>query len=224
VGGEALSASRVPSLAHRFLLHLVDCGYWFVGLWVPSILRFRLYGTCVKWYYDHTANSYDRRASFGDYNRGLDAALAALCREGQSPARVLDAACGTGVSTLKLAAAFPRAKIVGLDLSPAMLSVAAMKAEKTKLSNVEFVRGNVGRLPFGASEFDLVVLQNAPVSLSELARVTRKAGALIVAFSLGGGIPHWLTALFVCKMRRAASLSDCGCEVDSFWAVLHPRP
>jgi malonyl-CoA O-methyltransferase len=40
----------------------------------------------------------------------------------QSPQRILDAGCGTGRDTAKLAAHYPQASIINLDSSPAMLA------------------------------------------------------------------------------------------------------
>ena len=39
-----------------------------------------------------------------------------------SPKTILDIGCSTGLSTLKLANSFPESEIIGLDLSPHMLS------------------------------------------------------------------------------------------------------
>lgn len=41
---------------------------------------------------------------------------------GFEPKKILDIGCSTGLSTLKLHDSFPKAEIVGLDLSPHMLS------------------------------------------------------------------------------------------------------
>lgn len=41
---------------------------------------------------------------------------------GFEPKKVLDVGCSTGLSTLKLHDSFPQAEILGLDLSPHMLS------------------------------------------------------------------------------------------------------
>lgn len=38
------------------------------------------------------------------------------------PKRILDIGCSTGLSTLKLHDSFPEAEVIGLDLSPHMLS------------------------------------------------------------------------------------------------------
>jgi len=39
-----------------------------------------------------------------------------------SPKRILDIGCSTGLSTIKLHSSFPKAEIIGIDLSPYMLS------------------------------------------------------------------------------------------------------
>lgn len=54
-------------------------------------------------------------------------------------ARVLDLCCGTGLSTLALARAYPDAELVALDASEGMLDVARGKAA---LSGVRFVLGD----------------------------------------------------------------------------------
>jgi len=218
---EHVALKAPPS--RRFFLHLVDCSYWVLGLWFPSVLRWRLYASCLRRYYNRSARTYDRRALFSGYGSGLDASIAMLARQGYSPLLVLDAACGTGFCTLKLASAFPHARVVGLDLAPAMLNVATTTAAESGLANVEFVQGNVGRLPFSKATFDLVVLQNAPVALSELIRATRPTGVVVVTFSLGGGIAPCLMRLFIYRMRRWASVSSIGREAASFWVILRPR-
>ncbi|MEO1353177.1 MAG: methyltransferase domain-containing protein [Cyanobacteria bacterium J06635_15] len=49
------------------------------------------------------------------------------------PRRILDLGCGTGTSTRMLKRAFPEAEVIGLDLSPHMLVVAADQAQKATL-------------------------------------------------------------------------------------------
>ncbi|WP_407075667.1 methyltransferase domain-containing protein [Natronococcus wangiae] len=50
--------------------------------------------------------------------------------------RNLDLACGTGIVTFDLASRYPNAEVVGLDVSPNMLSVAR---DRNKYDNVRFV-------------------------------------------------------------------------------------
>jgi len=71
------------------------------------------------------------------------------------PRRIIDLGCGTGSTTLMLKQAFPEAEVVGLDLSPCMLVVADMKAQKAGL-NIEWLHGNAESVAFPDGSFDLV--------------------------------------------------------------------
>ncbi len=53
--------------------------------------------------------------------------------------RILDLACGTGISTLAIAACHPLAHIVGVELREEYLSIARDKVCKRRLSNIELV-------------------------------------------------------------------------------------
>ncbi len=55
------------------------------------------------------------------------------------PTRILDLACGTGISTLDLAERYPNCRIVGVELREEYLSLARNKIQQLGLSNVEFV-------------------------------------------------------------------------------------
>lgn len=72
------------------------------------------------------------------------------------PRRILDLGCGTGTLTLLLQAAFPRATIVGLDLSPYMLAVAADKARQNA-PGITWHHGLAEETGWPADSFDLVV-------------------------------------------------------------------
>lgn len=71
------------------------------------------------------------------------------------PRRILDLGCGTGSTTLLLKQAFPNAEVVGLDLSPHMLVVAADKAQKAGL-DIQWIHGDGVHTPFPDGSFDLV--------------------------------------------------------------------
>src|SRR4028118_278563 len=71
------------------------------------------------------------------------------------PRRIIDLGCGTGSTTLMLKQAFPEAEVVGLDLSPYMLVVAEMKAQKAGL-NIQWLHGNAESVAFPDASFDLV--------------------------------------------------------------------
>ena len=74
--------------------------------------------------------------------------------------RVLDLACGTGLATFELGRrAGTGSMVVGLDLSPAMLSVARRKNTTNQSDcSIEFVRAVGESLPFRESFFSYVTV------------------------------------------------------------------
>ena len=71
------------------------------------------------------------------------------------PRRIIDLGCGTGSTTLMLKQAFPEAEVVGLDLSPYMLVVAEMKAQKAGLK-IQWLHSSAESVAFPDASFDLV--------------------------------------------------------------------
>ncbi len=99
-------------------------------------------------------------------------------------ARVLDVGCGTGEIVARLAARFPQASFVGVDLEESHLERARVRCAAFG-PRVRFQRGDALALSFPAAEFDLVVcrhmLQAVPDArgaVAEMVRVTRPGGRL----------------------------------------------
>jgi ubiquinone/menaquinone biosynthesis C-methylase UbiE len=97
---------------------------------------------------------------------------------------VLDAGCGTGEITARLSARFPGASFVGIDLEEPHLERARQRCTAFG-SRVRFGRGDVLKLEFRDSSFDLVVsrhvlqsLPDAPRALGEMFRVLRPGGRM----------------------------------------------
>ncbi len=93
---------------------------------------------------------------------------------------VLDLAAGTGTSSLPFAAA--GARTVACDFSPGMLAEGHRRHPE-----LTFVAGDALRLPFAAAAFDVVTVSfglrnvaDVGAALTELARVTRPGGRLVV--------------------------------------------
>jgi demethylmenaquinone methyltransferase/2-methoxy-6-polyprenyl-1,4-benzoquinol methylase len=92
----------------------------------------------------------------------------------------LDVACGTGDITFLLAARYPDGRIIGLDLSPAMLDRARARCTTAR---IEFRRSDMGRTGLDSGSVDIVTggyaLRNAGdlgEALAEIHRVLRPGG------------------------------------------------
>ena len=97
---------------------------------------------------------------------------------------MLDAGCGEGVVTERLARALPGVRVVGLDVADPAL---AAEWQRRQAPGLEFLPGSMYALPFEDRSFDLVcafeVLEHlgAPgEGLAELRRVARRALVLSV--------------------------------------------
>jgi len=69
---------------------------------------------------------------------------------------VLDLGCGTGLYTQPLAQRARPGRVIGIDLSAAMLRAAAQTAREQQLQNVVLIRGTALKLPFPPACFDVV--------------------------------------------------------------------
>jgi SAM-dependent methyltransferase len=100
--------------------------------------------------------------------------------------RWLDAACGPGLVARGLA---PRTGLVeGVDVTPAMVELAAREAAREGVENAVFTIGDATALPFADAAFDGAVtrfsLHHIPMPgrvVAELRRVVRPGGAVVVA-------------------------------------------
>jgi len=98
--------------------------------------------------------------------------------------RVLDVACGTGVFTREAATRIaPDGSIVGVDINEGMLAVAARNAPE-----LEWRRAAAETLPFADGSFDrvanlfgLMFFEDRSRAISEMLRVLRPGGRLVVA-------------------------------------------
>lgn len=98
--------------------------------------------------------------------------------------RILDAGCGTGEATRRLAEAFPGATILGVDVLDAHLDRAREKTARFG-PRVRFENRSIFELGLPAGAFDLVVcrhvlqaIPHAERAIGELVRVTRPGGTI----------------------------------------------
>ena len=145
-------------------------------------------------------------------------AIASIKRQ---PQRILDLGCGTGSLTLMLKQSFPQAEVIGLDLSPYMLTMAEYKAKQADLV-ITWQQGLAEATNFVPGEFDLIsiafLFHETPVQISqailqECQRLLQPGGQIII---LDGNQPrlrhtNWLIKLFrepYSQVYAAGSVDD----------------
>ncbi|MBW4467365.1 MAG: class I SAM-dependent methyltransferase [Pegethrix bostrychoides GSE-TBD4-15B] len=122
------------------------------------------------------------------------------------PRRVLDLGCGTGSTTLLLKKSFPQAEVIGLDLSPYMLLVAADKAAEAGL-DIQVKHGNAEQTGFPDASFDLVTAsllfhETPPLVacniLQEAFRLLKPGGEVLILDGNQATLRQsdWLTQIF----------------------------
>jgi ubiquinone/menaquinone biosynthesis C-methylase UbiE len=139
------------------------------------------HNSCVLDQFDRQAASYAALV-----NRSKDTTLPILLDavKPQPSDRMLDVGCGTGRFAITLAPLV--AKVVGIDLTGAMLQQAQQLQADAKLVNIEWRQGDVANLPFADGEFTLVacramlhhVMEPARV-IAEMHRVCAQGGRIV---------------------------------------------
>jgi ubiquinone/menaquinone biosynthesis C-methylase UbiE len=158
------------------------------------VARFPALWPLVRWptrkFFDRAARGWDKRIS--PIPGHLTALEAGLDRLNRPPERTLDVGTGTGVAALLLARRFPRAHVVGIDISEPMIRLARAKLDGELATRVEFAVADAAVLPFDASSFDLVAQVSVPVFFDEIARVLQPGGHAVIVNSIGQATPTYL--------------------------------
>ena len=158
---------------------------------------------------DQVAAAYGRWAPVYDivfgpvFRHGRRAAVVAAERIG---GRILEVGVGTGLS---LSSYSPASRVVGIDISEAMLDKARERVKAQGMDHVQSIAVmDAEQLTYPATSFDVVVAQyvvtaipNPERALNEFVRVTRPGGEIIVTTRIGaerglrGGIERLLMPL-----------------------------
>lgn len=149
--------------------------------------------------FDEVAETYDRT------NDILSLGQSKLWRKSvrnlinpQSGQRILDLAAGTGTSSMALLG--DGVQVVAADFSKGMLEVG-----KKRHPELEFAFADATKLPFKDKEFDAVTIsfgirnvENVDKALSEMFRVTKPGGVIVVCeFSHPKGLFGWLYKFYL---------------------------
>lgn len=146
-------------------------------------------GEQVELMFDHIAHSYDllnHALSLGIDKGWRRKAIDAL--KVHHPQRILDIATGTGDFAILSAKRIKPKQIIGADISEGMMAVGREKVQKKEMQNIiSFQREDCMHLSFPDESFDAVTsaygvrnFQNLDVGLSEIFRVLRKGGHLLI--------------------------------------------
>ncbi len=101
---------------------------------------------------------------------------------------ILDVGCGGGSTVKSFCENFENSKVVGLDHSNEMVALSSRVNRKhIAAGNVEIVLGDVSKLPFGASQFNLVssfdtinLWTDLETSVTEIWRVLAPGGLFVI--------------------------------------------
>ena len=104
----------------------------------------------------------------------------------QQGQRVVDVGCGAGLDRLIAARMVgPRGKVIGVDMTAAMLDKARQSATAACQTNIEFLEGYAEALPVGEAWADVVIsngvlnlMPDKVATLMEMARVLKPGGRL----------------------------------------------
>jgi ubiquinone/menaquinone biosynthesis C-methylase UbiE len=122
----------------------------------------------------------------------LDAFQEALARVEPQQRHILDLGTGTGIAAFALAARYPEAEIVGVDLAADMVEEARRKTPPDLAARMTFEVADASRLRFADDSFDLVTLNNMIPFFDEIARVLAPGGSVLAAFSWGADTPIYV--------------------------------
>jgi ubiquinone/menaquinone biosynthesis C-methylase UbiE len=144
----------------------------------------------VRRFFDRAAPGWDERTAAGSPER-LAPLAAGLLHVKPEPERALDVGTGTGAGALLLAREFPHARVRGVDLSEEMIRRAQARVGLDPEGRIAFRVADASALPWGEESFDLVTLLNMPPFFSEIARILRPGGHVVVAASYGPSTPFY---------------------------------
>ncbi|MET0923235.1 MAG: class I SAM-dependent methyltransferase [Xanthobacteraceae bacterium] len=158
---------------------------------------------------------------FGDTNEALLAPAgqamldAAQLRPGE---RVLDVGCGFGTSTLGAAERVaPSGRVVGVDISAAMLQPARQRIAAERVDNVELLHADAQAYAFETESFDVVIsrfgmmfFEDPEAAFANLARALRAGGRLVFVCPQDPLKSEWVAVAFGAAVAALGRAPDLG--------------
>jgi ubiquinone/menaquinone biosynthesis C-methylase UbiE len=167
--------------------------------------------------YDRMSPWYDKIASPGEKPFRERALQLLECRSGD---QVLDVGTGTGAALIRIAHdVYPGGSVVGLDVSPGMLSAAARKIYNANVeSHCYLVNADAFQLPFCTGKFDGIFMaftlelfdtpEISPV-LAECKRVLSPGGKIVIVSLSKGHTANLPVQLYEWFHHHFPSFFDC---------------
>ena len=144
--------------------------------------------------YDAIAHLYDERRRDHAPDTRLEAFIAERHAGRAAGVRVLDVGCGTGKQLAANRARFGSIRLVGVDRSAGMLSIA-----RARDASVTWIEGDAQALPFRSAAFDYATNQfsyphiaDKPRFAAEVFRVLRPGGRFVLTNIDPWAMEHWI--------------------------------
>lgn len=158
---------------------------------------------------------------FGDTNEALIAPFGQAMLDAAQPRpgeRVLDVGCGSGTSTLEAAERVaPSGRVVGVDISAAMLQPARQRIAAEGVDNVELLHADAQVYAFEAGSFDVVMsrfgmmfFEDPQAAFANFARALRAEGRLVFVCPQDPLKSEWVAVAFGAAVAALGRAPDLG--------------
>ncbi|MBY0423451.1 MAG: class I SAM-dependent methyltransferase [Parvularculaceae bacterium] len=163
----------------------------------------------------------------GRFNDGGGVAVAQWVKKnlpGFKPKRILDIGCGLGHNVLPIAAAYPKAEVVAVDVGAPMLRYGLARAKTMGVQNVTFMQGDVSALSqFKDGAFDWIqsTMFLHETSFGAMQKIFDETQRLLVP---GGVVLHVEQPQYTPEMplfEQAMRDWDAFYNNEPFWTKMH---
>ena len=170
----------------------------------------------------------DHHGDFEGLLEAFDAPLLSAARL-ERDSRVLEVGCGTGATTRALATAVPNGRVLGVDLSGPMLSVAREGLAAAGLPNVDLVQADAQVYAFEPRSFDAAVSRcgvmffgDPAAAFANVASAVRPGGRVAFMVWQAEELNEWGSELDAATATASAP-ADAGADERAADAVPVPR-